>query len=265
MSIATVNDAAKILGRDHENRFNRRMPQQNSSAPDVVREPVFSSAMPRLVIIFAGFSLLSAIAIYLLAEILGNEIAKGGHSDSTALHEIVIGNDVLHVPANLIRFASQRRSRDLEKLDLYMHWPTLSGYQAENAEIFNSSDHQQSIVFLGIEPRSMSIDMAGRIDPIYRKFFDGPALKSRFGLTRQPLLSSSGFIDEDLYIEAGSPYPFVARCLRTDSLAGIPYCIRDIHIGNDLMLTYRFHASLLAQWMNLERDVRSKMKQLLAK
>ena len=35
---------------------------------------------------------------------LGRSIALAGHTDDTTIHEIVIGNNVISVPANAIRF-----------------------------------------------------------------------------------------------------------------------------------------------------------------
>jgi hypothetical protein len=57
---------------------------------------------------FAALALLS-LAISLAGRWAGQAILMGGHSDDTSSREIVIGNDVLAVPANMIRFEAARR------------------------------------------------------------------------------------------------------------------------------------------------------------
>ena len=110
----------------------------------------------------------------------------------------------------------------------------------------------------------MPLDMAGRIGPIYNNFIVGVAVDLGNGLYRQALSAESGYIDEYLAIEQNSPHPFVARCLNETS-GGKPFCIRDIQLGLDLMVTYRFHASLLPEWLELDRAVRETLKSMLVK
>ena len=133
----------------------------------------------------------------------------------------------------------------------------MTGYTNENSSEFNRTGQHTNLIFLTIEPRSMSLEMSGRVDPIYSKFFDGPAQPAIAGLERQKLGSDGGYIEEDLYIESNSPYPFVTRCLRPEAKIGTPFCIRDIHIGKDLMLTYRFHIKYLPDWMRLDQSIRN--------
>ena len=128
-----------------------------------------------------------AISLYGLAGMFGEKISRGGHSASNEVLEMVIANSVLNVPANLIRFSSQRRAGAHQRLELYMHWPSLSGYQDKLKESFSSANKQSNLLFLSLEPRSMSLDMSGRIGPIYSKFFNGVPSKGTAGLVRQPL------------------------------------------------------------------------------
>ena len=111
----------------------------------------------------------------------------------------------------------------------------------------------------------MSFDMSGRLNSIYSVFFEGLGIAEAHGLVRQPLSESGGYIDEDMYFEPNSPYPFAARCVREISKIGAPLCIRDIHIGNDLMITYRFHKDFLDQWIELDSSIATFAKSLMAK
>ena len=216
--------------------------------------------------IIVAISLVLAAAAGLLlaaAHYAGSLISHAGHAVDGRMRTVVIGNDVLEVPGNFIRFPAQRRSAETGRLDLYMVWPTMEGYGESLREIFNAPSPSPNIIFATVEPRSMTQDMSGRLSPIYAKFLDGPENDAGHGLKVRKLDGSAGFQGEELLYESGSPYPYVARCTMASSNGATPYCLRDIHVGRDLMVTYRFHRSLLREWMEIERQVRRSLREWL--
>ncbi len=251
-----------LVGRDGSSQFQRRMPGHVKSIAihrqqqDEAELLLISTGVRRLIVLGSASLLAFSLLLYGLAVFLGDEISRAGHSPSTELLEIVTGNDVLLVPANQVRFRNQRRSGNFNGLEIYLHWPSMSGYTEELREEFNNLGEDSSLLFVSIEPRSMSQDMSGRIEPIYSLFFDGKREAGPNGLSRQPLSVEGGYIDEDLFFEENSPYPFVTRCVREGSQSATPFCIRDIHVGRGLMLTYRFHKNYLNHWMDMEQAVR---------
>ena len=104
-----------------------------------------------------GFALLAllSLAISAAGKWFGHSIAMAGHTDDATMHEIVIGNDVISVPANTIRFERSRRDGSAERLDLYLHWPDLQGYSEPLRDDFNHKDGSRRIIFLSIEQRMM--------------------------------------------------------------------------------------------------------------
>ncbi len=90
----------------------------------------------RLFLIFAGLALI-ALLLSLGERMVGARIALGGHSNFTAPHEIIIGDDILSVPENMIRLAEQRRSGIANRLDLYLSWPGLQVLTARIKRMFN--------------------------------------------------------------------------------------------------------------------------------
>ena len=88
----------------------------------------------KVFVVFTGLAIISFL-ISLAGRKIGSEIAMGGHTDSLALHEIVIGNDVLSLPANMIRYPEQRRDGIAHRLDLYARWPNLSGFTRDSRPI----------------------------------------------------------------------------------------------------------------------------------
>lgn len=265
MRSATINDVAGRLGRDPRNAFDRTVPRGFRPAPPPPQPvaPARQVGWVRLLGVSSLVLLALAALILALAWLAGKQIAQGGHSADVTTRQIVIGNDVLDLPMNVIRFPSQRRAGEATRLDLYLRWPDMAGYTEEAAEAFNSNTIDPSILFVTIEPRSMSLDMSGRLGPIYSKFLKGPVLDGVAGLKRRALDDDSGYQGEELWYESASPYPFVMRCMAHDVPGATPYCMRDVHLGRDLTVTYRFHRSLIAEWMTIERAVRSSLRHWL--
>lgn len=206
--------------------------------------------------LFAAFAILAVLSllIHLGGREIGSRLSMGGHTDSTAIHEVVIGNDVLAAPANQIRYPEQRRDGIANRLDLYALWPAMEGFSEKNRAAFNNLDPDKRLIFLSFEQRTLSRDMSGRLEPIYRKMNLGPAEPLANGLVRQKLPETSGFVDEYLVVSELTPgMSFVARCLDETKAAGtLAGCERDIHVGDDLVLMVRFPASLLDDWRTLD-------------
>ena len=225
--------------------------------------PTISPSLIKIVLAVSFITLIITAITYFAAAHFGEKFSKRGHTDHNRKVELKIGIDRLNVPANTIRFAPHRIPGEIRKLELYLHWPSLSGFTEALSTVFNAHVETADIVFLTLERRTMSFDMSGRIGPIYSRYFEGHGKTKNFGLVRQPLNASAGFIDEDLYFEAGSPYPYAARCVRETTSATTPFCIRDIHVGKDLMLTYRFHKRFLPQWIELDQAMRGYVRSLI--
>lgn len=207
----------------------------------------------RVFYIFAGLALISLL-ISFIGGAIGSRLSMGGHTDDDSAHEVVIGNDVLAVSANYIRYPEQRRNGVAGRLDLYALWPGLQGFSEENRLAFNNADLSKPLIFLSFEPRSLSKDMSGRLEPIYSQLFDGSGERLANGLTRYKLRKEAGFIDESILIgDRSDGTRFVVRCLMPDSLQdSIASCNRDVHVGEDLAMMARFPAPLLDQWQTLD-------------
>ena len=262
----TVEETARLMGRTHDIRFDRLMPGYHdriANSANIPQERFVSENFPIMVIKLCLFMAIAATILFSAAKFYGSIIAQGGHSSSMELRQIVIGDDVIAVPENMIRFRSQRNQYNLNQLDLYAHWPSMQGYNSENTFVFDSSDPAAPLLFVTIEPRDMTKDMSGRISSIYENFFAGPPIEAGNGLVRRAFSSESAYFSEDLYYEANSPYPFAARCIHENKNIADPFCIRDIHIGRDLMLTYRFHAEFLPDWLAMDRAVRDRFSAML--
>lgn len=219
-------------------------------------ELVNSSFLMRVFYSFAVLALLS-VAISVGGKWFGKSVLLAGHTEDTTSHEIVIGNDVIAAPANAIRFEGARRDGLAERLDLYLRWPDMRGYSAETRDDFNHVGGSRRILFLTFEQRTMSRDMSGRFEPIYRSLIEGKGTQAPGGLVLYDFKPTSGYLNEMLAVaETATGQPFVARCLVGPSAEeSLAPCERDLHVGDDLSLTYRFPRELLQGWRALDAAV----------
>lgn len=189
---------------------------------------------------------------------LGGRIKLGGHSESRETYLIEIGRDHLDLPANMIRFGTQRRSGPAERVDLYLLWPELEGYSAARSDRFNNLDKTRDLIFVQISQSVMSKDMSGRIGPIYSKFFDGAPSDAGNGLSLHRFLPEAGY-GGDILLTASRPGidDYAVRCRLPE--AGTPStsadCQRDFQTGRDLSVLYRFSSNLLPQWRQIDAAI----------
>ncbi len=263
----SLKTATSLAAREGSAGIRRRIPNYSTNQQQQKPEPETNAGLPKSVKIFfalTSFLVLVSVGLYASAEHFGENLSRAGHSNSTEKLEIVVANNVLNIQENAIRFPKQRVAGVHNRIELYLHWPTMSGYTDTLSEAFNNASSMEELLFLSVEPRTMSFDMSGRLEPIYSLYFNGLAVQDRSGLVRQPLSENGGFIDEDLYYEPNNPYPFAVRCVREVSAIGVPMCMRDIHIGKDLMITYRFHKRYLQDWAHLDQAIQTYTRKLLA-
>jgi hypothetical protein len=244
------------LARRKRTRFGGRNMKQAVTLGHLRVKPVGPPFMLRLFYAFAALAVLS-LGISLAGKWLGRTIALAGHTEDTTVHEIVIGNNVLAVPANAIRFDRERRDGVAERLDLYLRWPDMGGYTAKAHDDFNHVGGEKKLVFISLEEQMMSRDMSGRFDPIYRSLIVQPGVPGQGGTTLYGFSEKSGYMNEVLAVaERSGQTPFVARCLTGESAEdSLAPCERDVLIGDNLSLSYRFPRELLPGWRALDAAV----------
>ncbi len=237
-----------------------------SATDGLLIRPIDARFMMRIFMAFLALAVLS-LGIFLAGKIYGRAIALGGHTEDKTVHELVIGNNVLHIPANMLRYENQRHDGVLPRVDLYFHWPDMTGYSRAEADDFNNLNGTRNIVFVTLEERVMSRDMSGRVEPIYSAVTDKTGRPGPAGLTFRPFKENSGYLDEVLATatRAGQT-PYAARCMVGEAAdRSLAPCERDIHLGEDLSLTYRFSADFLGDWKPLDAAVIALANSLLQK
>ncbi|MBB3318898.1 MULTISPECIES: hypothetical protein [unclassified Rhizobium] len=189
----------------------------------------------------------------------GARISLAGNTDSTAPITLTIGRDTLRLPENTLRFPSQRRDGLSERADLYLTWPEMQGYSKEHRERFDDIAQSSGLIFLQIAQSTMSKDMSGRLEPIYSHLIEGESVPFANGMTLHHLRGDAGYADEVLLTAPSADAPaYVVRCALplTPQTASSGDCQRDIRVGRDLTVLYRFSSAHLPDWDHIDAAIR---------
>ena len=220
-----------------------------------------------IVIIIAGFCVLISVIVWAALFWLKQQIIQTGFTTESTAYQYSIGRDKLNIPANMMRFERQRINANPEQIDLAVLWPSGSGYSLDKKAEFEKTDISRKVLFLTLEKRGMTFDMSDRLIPIYTTLFSGPPKQTEYGLVFQGLKSGSGY-DGEILAVSQTPLPgrkefWVARCQRANSTVD-PVCLRDIFVGNNLSLRYRFPLQLLQNWREIEQLILKKTAHMIA-
>ncbi len=178
---------------------------------------------------------------------------------------LTIAGERLFVPANMLRFAATRHGGPVERAELILHWPSLTGYSDARADAFTGNRPGAPLIFATIAPRESMLDSTERLDDVYALFFVGKALAGPAGLVGRTLSADSGYGEEIVYFVPDQPQPFVTRCLAEDTPALPSTCLRDIKVGRKLTLTYRFNRTMLGHWPAIDAGMRGLADSFLAR
>ncbi len=219
--------------------------------------------------ILAGLTALTA-AIVAIGNSYGERLVTNGLSTNPARVQIVIGNDVLGVPENMIRRDDQRAGGVSRFVDLKIHWPERRGFAPDLVEAFADTDPATTqMVIMRLMRRQGFLDMPARLGPIYLKALDDRAhWRSAHGLTIAPLRADLGFVDEVLVFSApiADRLPaFIARCQHPMANAEplLLACETDLFVGESLEARIRFPAHFVRDWELFDRQLRDFMASLL--
>jgi hypothetical protein len=213
----------------------------------------------KVLAVIAGLSAIMVIA----GHFYGPRLLQSSMSTSADPIQIVIGNDVLDVPQNMIRHPSQRVPGVIDRVDLRLFWPERSGYRLAHADAFSDIDPETTqTVLISVAKRKWLLDMAGRLELVYGKAADASqAPRSVNGLTAVRLDPAHGYVDETLYyapsLDGGTLPAFIARCNEpaTGATPLLLACETDLFFGETLEARIRFPAHFLADWARFRSEL----------
>ncbi len=226
---------------------------------DLQETPLLSTGFIARLTVFIAFFAVLTLVISLGGRWFGARVSLAGNTESVAPITLTIGRDTLRLPENTLRFPSQRRDGVSERADLYLTWPEMQGYSAEHRNRFDDVARSSGLIFLQIAQSTMSRDMSGRFEPIYSHLVEGGGVAFASGMTLYRLRADAGYADEVLLTapRAGAP-DYVVRCTLppTPQMATSGDCQRDIKVGRDLTVLYRFSSQHLPDWDHIDAAIR---------
>lgn len=170
----------------------------------------------------------------------------------TGHHPVEIDGTVLTIPRALFRFEEQRQARQLDRLELAIHWPSLSGFSEKRAAAFNNVSATSPIIFLTLARTENELDSTARLAMLYVSAFLEDPLTAPRGLIARRLNPSAGYPNDVVFFEAGSTEPFTALCHFSADKKVPADCQRDINMPGGLTLSYRFRAAHIDDWRELD-------------
>lgn len=204
-----------------------------------------------------GALLLAVLLLQVAIKIYqGQSLERSLTMDTTPI-DLAIAAETVAVPGNMIRSSKVRRGGPVERADLIMHWPEMSGYTEDLKDDFREGAIDAPVIYATIAARDTPVDSTDRLQSVYARFFTGKALEAPEGLAGRALSADSGYAGEVIFYAASDPRPFVARCFAESTPEMPATCIRDIHFGRSLALTYRFNRTMLGDWRALDASMRA--------
>ncbi|WP_306050606.1 hypothetical protein [Oceaniradius stylonematis] len=213
----------------------------------------------RVLAVIAGLSAIMVVA----GHFYGSRLLQSSMSTSPKPIQLVIGNDVLDVPENMIRHEAQRVPGVTGRVDLRLYWPERAGYRLSHADAFSDTDPETTqTVLISVAKRQWLLDMAGRLELVYGKAADASAApRPVHGLTALRLDPAHGYVDETLYFapsaNGGALPAFIARCNEPAAGAAplLLACETDLFFGETLEARIRFPAHFLADWARFRSEL----------
>jgi hypothetical protein len=208
--------------------------------------------------VLAVISVLSILilAYYLIPSappLFTEQVSPTSSTDPVAIE---IGGVKLWVPENYLQYDSARRGGHRREVALWSILPDLSGWSNWNSGSFSDTGPNSRIVIITIRDQQVNVSEADRLKRIYMAYVVDPkGTPGPFGLRQYTFSRDSGYRAEDLLVGDTPKGPMVLRCVRLGPDVTNPSCLRDMLIGKNVGLSYRFKRSKLSHWREIGEAV----------
>lgn len=189
----------------------------------------------------------------LVVDLFGALMRGSGKTTDSAPVRVEVAGVPMSIPANMIRYAGERGGA-LEQIDLFFHWPSLSGFSEEHAQAFRRSDANAPVILMRVLGPDSRLPPSERLYRIYEELFQGAPVEGPGGLTGRRIAPGHGYDGDMIYYQADSDRPYVARCGQ-DEAAPVPSCLREVTVSPGLAVHYRFGKGLLGDWRQIDAAV----------
>ncbi len=166
-----------------------------------------------------------------------------------------------YVPANYLRYWSDRQGGDRNEVKLIALLPNMQGYSSWEDSSFRSNAADAATVEMSIHEDRIKLLESDWLKRIYMPYIAGRAKQYAFGLKQYTFRANSGYRDEDLFVGSIGHGLVILQCVRYSDRAPSPTCHRELPISDGIALNYRFKRAQLGHWreiaLGIEKLIRS--------
>ncbi|SFC60804.1 hypothetical protein SAMN04488059_107165 [Devosia psychrophila] len=191
----------------------------------------------------AVFVLLLAVGAAYLIDELGRaeSVPVPTLADSNPVFQTISGRE-LAIPRSWFRYGEQIRGGFTDQIDL---------------RIMILPDGAQHAVSMDVTllPPSRARSSATLLDRVYLHQFAGETLRGVPGLVGKPMQPQDGYAGENVWYDALSPNPFVAKCQQPVAGRAAAQCVRTAYLPSGIAAIYTFDVALLQSWRQIDPKI----------
>jgi len=159
------------------------------------------------------------------------------------------------IPKNYLRRVEQRRSGDVDQIEIQALLPDLAGFSEETAEDFADKSNTSRVIYITLTAPKQVMRPAERFYQIYPYYFSGPERQGEYGLRLRNMDKNSGFSDFDILYNQVDNRFFLYHCLKAQNDLMPPDCLADKVVEPKILARFRFRRTALADWKNIDSAV----------
>jgi hypothetical protein len=179
----------------------------------------------------------------------------------TDMVELKVHGHRFLIPANYLKYRSDRQGGERKEIKLAALLPDMQGYSGWEDSSFKSNAPDSGVVEMLIHDDPVKLSEAEWLHRIYMPYVEDPnGVGGQFGLTQYEFRTDSGYHNEDLFIGQTEHGPMVFQCVRFSQQVTNPSCHRELPVAHGVALSYRFKRTYLARWREIADGV-SKLMQ----
>ncbi len=203
------------------------------------------------------FALTALFALFYLAprppSFFREEVSFTSRTDPV---ELKVHGHQFRIPANYLKYRSDRQGGERVNIKLVALLPDFQGYSGWEDSSFKSNAADSPVVEMLLHDDQVKLSEAGWLARIYMPYVEDPnGSDGPYGLKQYQFREDSGYRNQDLFVGQTEHGPMVLQCERASQQVTNPSCHREFPIAHGVALNYRFKRSYLARWREIADGV----------